>query len=71
MTDNVLMAQLNRGYVCPPDAGPAWRAASEYGLDMSLLEESLRMSEDERLADHQRALNRVLRFTSDDDAPAK
>lgn len=63
--------QLNRGYVCPANAGPAWRAAHEYGLDLSLLEESLQMTEEERLADHQLALNRVLRFTSDEHASAK
>jgi hypothetical protein len=60
--------QLNRGYVCPAGAGPAWRAACEYGFDMSLVEEALRMSEEQRLADHQRALDRILRFTSRDDA---
>ena len=71
MLDDALIAQLNRGYACPPDAGPAWRAAYEYGLDMSLLDESLRMTEEARLADHQRALDRVLRFTSHDHAPAE
>jgi len=71
MHHDALIAQLNQGYVCPPNAGPAWRAASEYGLDMSLLDDSLRMSEEERLADHQRALNRVLRFTNHDHAPAE
>src|SRR5690349_13957438 len=43
MLDDALIDQLNRGYVCPPDAGPAWRAACEYGFDMSLVEESLRL----------------------------
>jgi hypothetical protein len=70
-TTDALIERLNRGYVCPPDAGPAWRAAWEYGLDMSLLEEALQMTEEERLADHQQALNRVLRFTSDDHAPTE
>jgi len=68
MSDDALIKQLNRGYTCPPDAGPAWRAASEYGFDMSLLEEAIQMTEEERFADHQRALNRILRFTSNDHA---
>ncbi|MSU64390.1 MAG: hypothetical protein EXS31_18705 [Pedosphaera sp.] len=71
MLDDELIDQLNRGYVCPPDAGPAWRAAFEYGLDLSLLEACLRMTETERLADHQRALNRVLRFTNHVDGPTE
>ena len=32
---------MNRGYVCPPDAGPAWRAACDYGFDMSLVQDAL------------------------------
>lgn len=68
MTTNEQVDQLNRGYVCPPDAGPAWRAACDYGFDMSLVEEALKMTEEERLIDHQRALNRLLQFTSDEHA---
>ncbi|MDB6025435.1 MAG: hypothetical protein JWM68_1658 [Verrucomicrobiales bacterium] len=68
MFDEETLAQINGKYVCPPDAGPAWRAACEFGCDMSLVEESLRMTEEERLADHQRALNRLLRFTGNDNA---
>lgn len=60
MTDDALIEQLNRGYVCPPDAGPAWRAACEYGFDMSLVENALRMTPEERLEQHQRALDTVL-----------
>ena len=60
MTDDALIAELNRGYVCPPDAGPAWRAACEYGFDMSLVEDALRMSPEERLKEHQHALNMIL-----------
>ena len=71
MTDDALIEQLNRGYVCPSDAGPAWRRACEYGFDMSLLEEALQMSEEERLADHQRALNRILYFTNNDHVATK
>ena len=60
MLDDALINQLNRGYVCPPDAGPAWRAACEYGFDMSLVEDALRMSPEERLKEHQHALNMIL-----------
>jgi hypothetical protein len=60
MLDQALIEELNRGYVCPPDAGPAWRAACEYGFDMSLVEDALRMTPEERLEEHQRALDFVL-----------
>ena len=60
MLDDALIAELNRGYVCPPDAGPAWRAACEYGFDMSLVEDALRMTPEQRLEQHQHALNLVL-----------
>jgi hypothetical protein len=60
MFDESLIEQLNRGYVCPPDAGPAWRAACEYGIDMSLVEDALRMTPEQRIEEHQRALNLLL-----------
>ena len=60
MLDDALIAELNRGYVCPPDAGPAWRAACEYGFDMSLVEDALRMTPEQRLEDHQHALNMII-----------
>lgn len=60
MLDEKLIEQLNRGYVCPPDAGPAWRAACEYGFDMSLVEDALNMTPEQRIEQHQRALNFVL-----------
>jgi len=60
MIDDALIAELNRGYVCPPDAGPAWRAACDYGYDMSLVEDSLHMTPERRLEEHQHALNTVL-----------
>ena len=60
MLDEVLIEQLNRGYVCPPDASPAWRAACEYGFDMSLVEAALKMTPEERLDAHQRALDTIL-----------
>ena len=60
MLDDALIAELNRGYVCPPDAGPAWRAACEYGFDMSLVEDALKLTPEQRLARHQRALDMIL-----------
>jgi hypothetical protein len=57
MLDEALIEQLNRGYVCPPDAGPAWRAACQYGFDMSLVEDALRSTPEQRLAELQQALN--------------
>jgi hypothetical protein len=44
----------------PPEAGPAWCAAAEAGVDMNLLEHSLRLSPWERLQDNQRSLGLVL-----------
>jgi hypothetical protein len=60
MLDDALIEQLNRGYICPPDAGPAWRAACEYGFDMSLVEDSLHLTPEQRLEEHQRALDMIL-----------
>ena len=60
MTDDALIAELNRGYVCPPDAGPAWRAACDYGFDMSLVDDALKLTPEQRLARHQRALDMIL-----------
>lgn len=56
----MLEGALDQGYVCPAEAGPAWRAASEYGFDMSLVEEALAKPPEQRLADHQRMLDIVL-----------
>ncbi|MDE3099961.1 MAG: hypothetical protein KGJ88_10860 [Verrucomicrobiota bacterium] len=47
---------MNGKYVCPPDAGPCWRAAMEAGIDMSLIEENLRRSPWERLLANDMAL---------------
>ena len=60
MLDEALNEELNRGYVCPPDAGPAWRAACEAGIDMSLLEHTLKLTPEERLAEHQQVLDFLL-----------
>lgn len=40
----------------PEDAGPAWRAAHAAGMDMSLIEENLKLSPWERLVANDRAL---------------
>jgi len=63
MIDEATLAQINGQYVMPPDAGPAWRAACEYGFDMSLVEAALRMTPTERLEAHQHALNTILQLT--------
>jgi hypothetical protein len=60
MIDAVTLAQMNGEYALPPDAGPAWRAASEYGFDMSLVEDALRKTPEERLDSHQRVLDMIL-----------
>ena len=60
MKDETFIEELNRGYVCPPDAGPAWRAACNYGFDMSLVEAALRLTPEKRLEEHQHALDLVL-----------
>ncbi len=57
MIDEETLAQMNGKYVCPPDAGPAWRAAIEYGFDMSLIEESLKLTPEQRLAEHQQVID--------------
>jgi len=60
MIDEETLAQMNGKYRMPPDAGPAWRAAAEYGFDMSLVEDALRMTPEQRLEQHQRALDMIL-----------
>jgi len=57
MIDEETLAQMNGKYVCPPDAGPAWRAAMEHGFDMSLVEDALRLTPEQRLDQHQQVLN--------------
>ncbi len=57
MIDAETLAQMNGAYVMPPDAGPAWRAAVQYGFDMSLIEESLKLTPEQRLAEHQQVID--------------
>ena len=56
MIDEVTLAQMNGEYVMPPDA--IWRGARAHaaGIDMSLIEETLRRSPWERLLANDRAL---------------
>ena len=58
--DELTLAQMNGQYALPPDAGPAWRSAHEAGLDMSLIEAALKLTPEERLAEHQRILDFLL-----------
>lgn len=57
------LACMGKGnYVCPPDAGPAWREAYEAGCDMEELEANLRLTPWERLLKHDKKLNELLEF---------
>jgi len=68
MLDQKTIDEINSGYVCPPDAGPAWRAACDYGFDMSLVESSLSMTLEERIEEHQRALDLLLEIEAPRDS---
>ncbi len=56
MLEPTQIEHLNRGYVCPSDAGPEWRAACEEGIDMSLVELNLEKTPWQRMCDHDSAL---------------
>jgi hypothetical protein len=60
MIDDETLAQINGKYAMPPDAGPAWRAAHAAGIDMSLIEYSLKLTPEQRLAEHQQVVNFLL-----------
>lgn len=60
MIDEETLAQINGKYVMPSDAGPAWRAAHEYGFDMTLIEASLKLTPEQRLAEHQQVIDFLL-----------
>lgn len=60
MIDAATLAQMNGEYVMPPAAGPAWRAAVQFGYDMSLIEHSLTLTPEQRLAEHQQVLDFLL-----------
>jgi hypothetical protein len=67
MIDEETLAQMNGKYVMPPDAGPAWRKACEYGFDMSLVEDNLRLTMEERLHRHQLAVDTILALLSEEE----
>jgi hypothetical protein len=58
--DERTLAQINGEYTLPADAGPAWRAAHTAGLDMSLIEGALRLTPEQRLAEHQQVIDFLL-----------
>jgi len=60
MIDEATLAQMNGAYTLPPDAGPAWRAAHEAGVDMSLIEAALKLTPEQRLAEHQQVVDFLL-----------
>ncbi|HEX3720301.1 MAG TPA: hypothetical protein VH595_20305 [Verrucomicrobiae bacterium] len=60
MFDEATLAQMNGAYVMPPDAGPEWRAAFAAGIDMSLIEDALALTPEERLAEHQQVIDFLL-----------
>lgn len=56
MIDEETLACINGKYLCPRDAGPAWRAALAAGNDMSLIEANLHKTPWERLLANDSAL---------------
>lgn len=60
MIDAATLAQMNGEYIMPPDAGPAWRAAHAAGIDMSLIEDSLKLTPEQRLSEHQQVIDFLL-----------
>ena len=44
----------------PSSAGPAWRAAEAFGLDMSLVADAIRRPVWQRIEQHQAALDTLL-----------
>ena len=58
--DERTLAEMNGKYSLPPDAGPAWCAAHEAGLDMSLIEDTLKLTPEQRLAEHQQVIDFLL-----------
>jgi hypothetical protein len=60
MLDQVTWEQVNGEYEAAPNAGPAWRAARDYGFDMSLVDAFLKLSPEQRLAEHQQVINFLL-----------
>ena len=70
MIDETTLAQMNGEYLMPLDAGPAWRAAADYGFDMSLIEASLKLTPEQRLAEHQQVIDFMLELQESGQAHA-
>ena len=68
--DKTTLAQMNGEYVLPPDAGPAWRAAHQAGIDMSLIEATLALTPEERLAWHQQVIDFLIEVQTAGEAHA-
>jgi len=68
MIDAETLAQINGEYVMPPDAGPAWRAAHAAGIDMSLIEHALKLTPEQRLAEHQQVIDFLIEVQEANDA---
>jgi hypothetical protein len=62
MFEFTLSCKGKGNYVCPPDAGPAWRASFAAGFDMEEVKANLRLTPEERLVKHDRKLNEWLEF---------
>lgn len=62
MFEFTLSCASKGNYECPPDAGPAWRAAYEAGCDMEQLEANLKLTPWERLLKHDKLRNERLEF---------
>ena len=58
--DERTLREMNGKYSLPSEAGPAWRAAHDAGLDMSLIEETLKLTPEQRLAEHQQVIDFLL-----------
>ena len=58
--DERTLAEMNGKYSLPPDAGPAWCAAHQAGLDMSQIEDTLKLTPEQRLAEHQQVIDFLL-----------
>lgn len=71
MIDEETLAQMNGKCVCPPDAGPAWRAAMDYGFDMSLIEASMKLTPEQRLAEHQQVIDFLIELQESGPAHAR
>ena len=62
MFELTLASKGKGNYVCPPDAGPAWREAYEAGCDMEELEANLRLTQWERMLKNDKLVNELIEF---------